>query len=90
MPGVEPTLYVTSKCEFPTTGYEVTLTREEPQGANPRDLLLRLEIKEPTGPVSEVITEVEARYEESVGGEDFDTVSILPDGPTGIEVQITK
>ena len=56
MPGVEPTLHVTATCEFPTTGYGVSLTRHEPQGENPRDLLLDFEINEPDGPVSDVIT----------------------------------
>jgi hypothetical protein len=90
MPGVEPTFHVTSTCEFPTTGYEVSISRHEPQGANPRDLLLDLEIKEPTGPVTDVITPVQAEYKEPVEGQDFDTVSILPDGPSGIEVEITQ
>ena len=90
MPGVEPKLYVTSTCEFPTTGYEVSLSRHEPQGANPRDLLLELKVKEPSGPVREVITEVEARYEEPVSADDFDTVSIRPDGPSGIKVKIVR
>jgi hypothetical protein len=90
MPGVDPTLHVTASCEMPTTGFEVSLTRHEPQGENRRDLLLDLEIKEPTGNVSEVITKVPAEYTEGVEGADFDTVSILPDGPAGVEVTITQ
>lgn len=90
MPGVEPTLHVTATCEFATTGYEVAMTRHEPQGGNPRDLLLDLKITEPDGAVSEVITEVPAEYTERVDGEDFDTVSVVPDGPAGITVEITR
>lgn len=90
MLGVEPALHVTSSCEFPTTGYEVSITRHEPQGENPRDLLLQLRIIEPDGAANEVLTHVQAEYMESVEGEDFDTVSLLPNGPAGIEVQITR
>src|ERR671921_935687 len=41
------TLRVTGKCEFRTTGYKVKLKRREPQGINPKDLLLDLIVEEP-------------------------------------------
>ncbi len=79
-----PVLRVTGTCDFPTAGYEVSLRRHEPQGINPRDLLLDLVVRPPEGPVPQVITRIEARYEEQTDG--FDTVTILPDGVTvGIE-----
>jgi hypothetical protein len=40
--------------------------------------------------VKDVTTPVLAEYKEPVEGEDYDTVSILPDGPAGIEVVITQ
>jgi hypothetical protein len=79
-----PTLHVVGECQFPTGGFTVELRRREPQGFNPRDLLLDKIVTPPSGPVPQVITTVEARYrEETTAG--FDTVTILPGGPS-IEV----
>ena len=85
MPPGPQTLRVTGICTFPTAGYTVALRRHEPQGINPRDLLLDKVVTEPTGPVPDVITDVEVRYEE-VTDVEYDTVTILPDGPS-IQVQ---
>ena len=77
------TLRVTGKCEFRTTGYKVKLKRREPQGINPKDLLLDLIVEEPPpgSIVGQGFTTEEARYEEETDFE-YDTVTILPDGPT--------
>jgi hypothetical protein len=80
-PGSPPTLIVVGQCTFPTAGYKVELRRHEPQGFNPKDLLLDLIVHEPTGPVPQVITTVEARYEEETDFE-YDSVTILPEGPS--------
>jgi hypothetical protein len=80
-PPAPPVLTVAGECEFPTAGYSVELRRHEPQGINPRDLLLDLVVHEPTGPVAQVITTVEARYEEETDFE-YESVTILPDGPS--------
>jgi len=42
MPGKPPTLNVSGKCCFPTTGWGATLQRHEPQGINPSVLILDL------------------------------------------------
>lgn len=76
-----PTLHVHGECEFPTAGYTVELKRQEPQGINPRDLLLARVINGPAGPVATVFTIVEVDYGEETDFE-YDTVTILPDGPT--------
>ena len=73
-------LRVRGVCTFPTAGYTATLERHQPQGFNPRDLLLDLTIAEPSGPVAQVVTEVEARFEEEARRDQYDTVTILPDG----------
>jgi hypothetical protein len=75
------TLRVRGECEFPTAGFRVTLRRHEPQGINPRVLLLDKVVRPPTGPVAQVVTRVEVRYEE-VTTAGFDFVTILPDGDT--------
>lgn len=87
MPGAQPTLHVTGRCEFPTSGFSVRLERRAPQGIPPRDLLLDLVITDPTGPVSQVITEVNVSYQEP-SDDGHDSVTILPDGPT-VEVATT-
>lgn len=79
------TLHVHGECEFPTEGYTVELRKHEPQGINPRDLLLDLIVYEPSGVVAQVITVEEVRYTEETDFE-YDTVTILPDGPS-IRVQ---
>jgi hypothetical protein len=81
MPGAEPTLHVTGRCEFRTSGWTVRLERAVPQGINPRDLLLDLVVTPPTGPVADVVTEEEVRYDEQTDAE-FGSVTIRPDGPT--------
>ena len=85
MPGHPAQLIVTGTCTFPTSGFEVELRRHEPQGINPRDLLLDKIVTPPSGAAADVVTDVEVRYEE-ITDADYDTVTILPDGPT-IEVK---
>ena len=74
-----PVLHVVGECEFPTAGFSVELRRKEPQGLNPKDLLLERVVYEPQGPAATVITTVEARYREETDFE-YATVTILPDG----------
>jgi hypothetical protein len=74
-------LRVTGTCRFDTAGWSVELRRHEPQGINPRDLLLDRVVREPQGPAAQVITDVKVRYEEQTDFE-YETVTILPDGPS--------
>jgi hypothetical protein len=64
----------------------VKLVRQEPQGINRRDLLLRLEESCPEVGAA-VMTEVEVRYEEPAEPGQFDTVSIQPNGPAGLKIK---
>jgi hypothetical protein len=80
-----PVPHVRGECEFPTAGSSVELRRHEPQGINPKDLLLDRIVREPSDPVTHVVTVVEARYREESDFE-FDTVTILPDG-VSVQVQ---
>jgi hypothetical protein len=86
MPGGPATLHVTGTLSCPTPGYEIELKREEPQGINQRDLLLRLTETKPTGAQPEVITPVTVEYTEETDPS-YDTVSIVPGGPGGIPVR---
>jgi hypothetical protein len=87
MPGSPPTLHVGATCTAPTNGYHFALVRQEPQGINPRDLLLRLVVDE-SAFAADVITTYQVHYSEDTDMR-YDTVSIVPDGPT-IEVQIVQ
>jgi hypothetical protein len=82
MPPGPSVLRVRGMCTFPSTGYTATLERHQPPGFNPRDLLLDLTVTEPDGPVAQVVTEVEVRFEEEAAQGEYDTVTILPDGPS--------
>jgi hypothetical protein len=62
----------------PTSGWTAELVREEPQGANPSDLLLGFVEHRPTGPVLDVLTPITVSYTEPVESEDqLDTVTIV-------------
>jgi hypothetical protein len=76
-PGAPPTLIVTGKCKFPDESYQAKLRRREPQGINPKDLLLELIVTEEPG-WEEMELSLEVRYEEQTDFE-YDTVTILPD-----------
>jgi hypothetical protein len=57
------------------------LKRKEPQGINPAILLLERIVHEPKGPEPDVLTEVEAHYEEETSAL-YTDVTILPDNVT--------
>lgn len=77
-PGV---LVVEGECTLGSTGYTVELVRHEPQGINPRNLLLDLVVTPPGGIVAPVVTKYPVRYEEETRTY-FETVTILPEGPS--------
>ncbi len=76
-------LSVRGECRFPVSGFRVELKRREPQGINPRDLLLDRIGHPPQGlpPPNSPPEVVEVEYREETNAE-FDTVTILPDGVT--------
>ena len=86
MPGKAATLHVVGTCSCPTPGYTLELKLHEPQGINPRDLLLDLVETEPTGPEPDKITPTRVEYRGETDTR-YETVSILPDGPGGIPVR---
>jgi hypothetical protein len=80
MPGGPATLIVSGVCKVPDDRYKVVLRRREPQGINPKDLLLELIVtEERSGTELVEETALEVRYEEQTDFE-YDTVTILPDG----------
>ena len=73
-----PKLFVTGKCTFPTSAYSVELKPHIPPGINPQIYILDKVVHEPSGPVNDVITTVEVRYEEQTKAH-YTEVHILPD-----------
>ena len=86
MPPGPPTLTVTGRCTFPTSGYKVTLKEAVPQGINPAILLLRKTVRKPTGITLPVVTTVKVRFVKKNATTRYTNVTILPDGTT-VKVQ---
>ena len=78
MPPGPKNLYVSGKCKFPTSGYSVELKPADPQGINEKIYILNKIVHEPNGPVTQVETVVDVRYEEQTETE-YDQVQIEPD-----------
>ena len=82
MPPGPPTLTVTGRCTFPTSGYKVTLKEAVPQGINPAILLLRKTVRKPTGIVLPVVTTIKVRFVKKKATRKYTHVTILPEVTT--------
>jgi hypothetical protein len=69
-------LLVTGDVTEPTTGWTVNLERAQPQGINPRILLLKLVETPPTGLAGDVVTTHHVKYEEAPPKANYDQVTI--------------
>ncbi len=87
IPGRKATLQVVGTCLCPTPGFTLQLRRRVHQGTNPKDLLLDFIETAPTSPQLDVVTEELVVYREETEAT-YDTVSIMPDGPSGIPVRV--
>ena len=76
-----PRLIVTARCLLPTPAHRVGLRPSNPQGINPRILLLDLVVQAPKFPAPQVVTPFLLRYEQPADTH-YDSVTIMPDGPT--------
>ena len=65
MPGGEHTLIAKGAAEVPTGGWKGVLTSADPQGINKDILILNVSLTPPSGLATEVISQIELRYEES-------------------------
>jgi hypothetical protein len=77
MPPGEPTLIVTGDTDPIEVDWKVALVRAVPQGINPNDLLLKIEVTKPTGPHSNALASRTLRYEEKPVQVDYKSVTIL-------------
>jgi hypothetical protein len=79
-PGKNPTLYVEGECTFTTGGYSVELKPAPTHGGvYYKSRILDLIIHEPTGIVTQVITNVPVNYSEETPKK-YTNVKIMPDG----------
>jgi hypothetical protein len=88
MPGKPHSIHVSGICICPTSGYSAELQRDARQGINTFDLILDLVVEAPKGEAEDVITPVPVDYREETDLR-YKTVSIRPDGPSGIPVNET-
>jgi hypothetical protein len=78
-PGANNTLHVTGKITVPTGGYKVSLVEANPQGINPKILILNVVKVKPTGPAPDVISHVEVKFDKP-NSPDYTDVTIRNDG----------
>jgi len=76
MPGRTPTLRVDGCCCFNEDGWQAELRDHEPQGINPRIMMIDLVVTPPDGSVPEVLTEVPVQWEQETGSE-YDQVHVV-------------
>lgn len=89
MPGSKPTLFVIGEVEVPTTGWNVTMVRQEPQGINPKILLLVVHAVPPKGGAAQVIQQIPVRYEEAPPQLEYSQVTVsLESESVTVEVRI--
>ena len=86
MPPGPKKLTVRGTVMVPSSKSTAELRPKEPQGINPLDYLLEVVVHPPNEPDLKVLTPFDVDYEE-VTDVEYETVSIVPDGPVGVEVQ---
>ena len=72
-------LKVHGQCTFPTPGFKVHLRRKDPQGINPKVLLLDKTVIAPTGIEPEHVVTIPVSFEEHTNVH-YDEVEVFPDG----------
>lgn len=72
-------LIVVGKIEVPTGGWSATLEPAVPQGINPDILILELVTIKPVGNVIQVLSTIEARYEQTPPARNYTDVTIMDD-----------
>jgi hypothetical protein len=81
MPPGPASFHVTGVVVLPTPGFEVRLVEASPQGINPADLILDLEVRPLPGIWPQRVTSMSVRYDQSPGKVAYQSVLIRePDG----------
>lgn len=89
MPPGPPSFHVTGVVHLPTPGYDARLVPASPQGRNPTELILDLQVKPLPGVWPQVITSVSVRYDQIPARVRYQSVLVRePDGDSHqIEVE---
>ena len=83
MPGGPPSFHVTGVVHVPTPGYEVKLVPASPQGINPAELILDLQVTQRPGVWPQVVTGLSVRYDQAPASVHYQGVLVRePDGDT--------
>ena len=92
MPPGPASFHVTGVVQLPTPGYDARLVPASPQGINPVELILNLEVTPRPGIWPQVVTPVSVRYDESKASVAYQGVLVRePDGDTvHMEVDIVQ
>ena len=81
MPPGPPSFHVTGTVVLPTPGYDVKLVPATPQGINPRDFIMDLQITERPGKWPQVVTPMTVRYDvQDYKGQYASVLVRLPNG----------
>jgi hypothetical protein len=81
MPPGPKSFHVTGVVYAPTPGYEVDLSPASPQGINPKDLILDLQLRPRPGIWPQVITPISVRYDVENYAGNYESVLVRePDG----------
>jgi hypothetical protein len=81
MPAGPASFHVTGVVHLPSPGYQARLVRAAPQGINPRELILDLQVTPLPGFWPQVITPASVRFDEDAAGIDYTGVLVRePDG----------
>lgn len=90
-PGGPHTFHVRGKVEVNTGGWTATLTPTIPQGFNPLIKMLDLVLTPPGGEAPDVISTIEATYDENPALHEYKQAQILhADGQFTIDVKIVR
>ncbi len=89
MPPGPATLRVQGVVQLPTPGWSATLTKAAPQGINPRDLILDLDVRPPGGGFwPEVVTPATVTYVEEEYGGAYETVLVRIPGLDAVQLVV--
>ncbi|HSK04862.1 MAG TPA: hypothetical protein VK932_26615 [Kofleriaceae bacterium] len=90
LPPGPASFHITGTVLLPTPGFDARLVKAAPQGINPKELILDVQVAPRPGLWPQVITPVTLRYDERAAGIEYEGVLIRePDGDaTHIEVEV--
>ncbi|MGE8131882.1 hypothetical protein ACQKQD_33675 [Methylobacterium sp. NPDC080182] len=80
MPGTQEKLILKGEAEVPTGGWKSSVRPASPPGINKDILIVEVDLIKPTGAVTQVISKIECRYEETPPKNRYTDVTVRFDG----------